>query len=272
MDEDQIISDRIKYLLSDAAYTDIYNSSVIVKSLIEDFVPASITENMDFSSLELWPDQYYAGSLKDRCGNVVWRVGLKNGAWCCVVLLLEYGPRDEQGMARRMTQYIVHTLNSLIDQGEMDETDGLPVVLPLVLYTGMEEWQEPPDLSEHFASMPEKLRKYCPHQRCILVDAGHVKSDVRGVALNESTGLAAQLCRLEQVQDPGELRMVLHRLVELTRAACATEDAGELKTMERLISRWLGHILALMAPEGTSFQSAKPKRKKKKKKRRKGHA
>lgn len=238
MEEKERISETELHALADAACTRLFTSRPMFKSLVEDIVPENITAYLDLSRLELWPHGNFADIPQERGGIVVWRAGLKDGSWCYPFLVLELGSRPEHRMALRMFAYAALLLQSIFEREGLDENGRLSWVLPIVLYSGADDWKEPLELAEYFRDMPEDLARYIPHMSYILVDAGRVKSDVRGVALDESSGLAAQFFRMEQVTDIRQFEKILGRLTELTHVGDDHEDAAELKRFDRLFTRW----------------------------------
>ena len=74
----------------DPAYKQFFSNPEMVESLLREFVSADFVADLDFSTLERCSGSYVTDDLRERHDDIVWRVGWKNGAWCYVVLLLEF--------------------------------------------------------------------------------------------------------------------------------------------------------------------------------------
>ena len=121
------------------------------------------------------PASYVSHDLRQRHGDLVWRVRFKDDRWLYVVLLLEFQSAVDRSMAVRMLTYTALLYQKLIAEGVLRERSGLPPVLPVVIYNGRRPWTAPVDLAELIASgRGASLAWYQPSQRYFLLDEGRV--------------------------------------------------------------------------------------------------
>ncbi|WP_165073189.1 Rpn family recombination-promoting nuclease/putative transposase, partial [Desulfovibrio sp. ZJ200] len=116
--------------------------------------------------------------------------------------------------------------------GNVRENEGLPPVFPIVIYNGGKAWKAPQDVAALFAPMPESLKFYRPQHRHFLLD----ESSVSGDELDKSTGLVAQLLRLERAQEPEQVRQIVRELISRLHGP-------EYLLLRRAFTVWLGRVV-----------------------------
>lgn len=215
----------------DAGYKNFFSNPEMVASLLREFVPEDFVAELDFSTLERCSGSYVTDDLRERHDDVVWRVGWKDG-WCYVLLLLEFQSSPDRWMALRMLSYTTLLLLDLVKSGQVCADGKLPPVFPLVIYNGSRAWRAPREAGKLFAAMPKSLRAYCPEFGYFLLDESRVPEE----ALKRSSGLAAQLLRLERARDLDEVRIIVRELVERLRGP-------EYATLRRAFTVWLGRVV-----------------------------
>ena len=70
--------------------------------------------------------------LRQRHGDLVWRVRFRDEQWLYLVLLLEFQSNVDRSMAVRMLTYTGLLYQRLIDEGVLREHGALPPVLPII--------------------------------------------------------------------------------------------------------------------------------------------
>ena len=120
------------------------------------------------------PASYVSHDLRQRHGDLVWRVRFHDQRCLYLVLHLEFQSTVNRAMAVRMLAYTTLLYQKLIGEGVLREHDALPPVLPIVIYNGRRRWNAPADVSELIASGGAALARYQPSQRYFLLDEGRV--------------------------------------------------------------------------------------------------
>ena len=175
---------------------------------------------------------FVSHDLRQRHGDLVWRVRFKDDRWLYVVLLLEFQSAVDRSMAVRMLTYTGLLYQKLIADGVLREHGGLPPVLPVVIYNGRRPWTAPADVSALIASGGgAALARYQPSQRYFLLDEGRV-----GGADLPSGNLVSALIALETNPDRVRAAALLEPLIELLQK----QDDAELTAA---FTEWVTQVL-----------------------------
>jgi len=144
----------------------------------------------------------------ERHTDLLYRVQLADeGPPALLYLLFEHQSSPDAQLPFRLLRYLVRIWERW--QARHPATGGLPPVVPLVLYHGMQPWRAPRRLSEMLVAPAGLLADLAPHTaECgfLLQDLSHVPDDqLKGTAL-----LRMALLLLKHVHDP-ELPRLLPR-------------------------------------------------------------
>ena len=202
--------------MDDPAYKRLFSRPRMVRDLLHGFAARDWSADLDLASLAPLPASYVSHDLRQRHGDLVWRVRFKDDRWLYVVLLLEFQSAVDRSMAVRMLAYTALLYQKLIAEGVLRERSGLPPVLPVVIYNGWRPWTAPADVAALIASARgAALARYQPSQRYFLLDEDRV-----GGADLSSGNLLSALIALETNRDrlrAPELLGALRALIDLLR-------------------------------------------------------
>ena len=176
----------------------------MVEDLLHGFAARDWSGALDFASLAPLPASYVSHDLRQRHGDLVWRVRFHDQRWLYLVLHLEFQSTVDRAMAVRMLAYTTLLYQKLIGEGVLREHDALPPVLPIVIYNGRRQWNAAADVSELIASGGAALARYQPSQRYFLLDEGRV-----GDAVLPAGNLVSALIALETSRDRERLPELL---------------------------------------------------------------
>ncbi len=132
----------------------------MVEDLLHGFAARDWSRSLDFASLAPLPASYVSHDLRQRHGDLVWRVRFHDERWLYLVLHLEFQSTVDRAMAVRMLAYTTLLYQKLIGEGVLREHDALPPVLPIVIYNGRRRWNAAADVSELIASGGAALARY----------------------------------------------------------------------------------------------------------------
>ena len=204
----------------------------MVRDLLRGFAARGWSTELDLDSLTPLPASYVSHDLRQRHGDLVWRVRFKDDRWLYVVLLLESHSAVDRSMAVRMLTYTALLYQRLIAEGVLRECSGLPPVLPVVIYNGRRPWKAPVDVAELIASgRGAALARYQPSQRFFLVDEARV-----GGRDLPSGNLVSALIALETNRDRVRAPALLGALIDLLRK----QDDEELTAA---FGEWAAQVL-----------------------------
>ena len=218
--------------MDDPAYKRLFSRPRMVRDLLSGFAARDWSAELDLGSLTPLSASYVTHDLRQRHGDLVWRLRFKDERWLYVVLLLEFQSTVDRSMAVRMLTYTALLYQKLIAEGVLRERSVLPPVLPVVIYNGRRPWTVPVDVAELIASgRGGSLARYQPSQRYFLLDEGRV-----GGADLPSGNLVSALIALETNRDRARAPALLGVLIELLRK----QDDEDLTAA---FTEWVAHLL-----------------------------
>ena len=183
-------------------------------------LPAELLDALALDSLRLLPAEHVDAELRRRRGDLLWSVQRRSGG--TALIPVEAQSIHDEHMAARMT-----ILNGMLYEGiapTMKGPDGrLPVVLPIVLYTGQRPWTP--------AQLPDPL----PGLPSYVADPSYLLLDVQALAaldLPQRNRLSV-LVRLETAESP-------EALLETLRDALAWLGDDELGPV---FVSWVSEVL-----------------------------
>ena len=203
----------------------------MVEDLLHGFAARDWSRSLDFASLAPLPASYVSHDLRQRHGDLVWRVRFHDERWLYLVLHLEFQSTVDRAMAVRMLAYTTLLYQKLIGEGVLREHDALPPVLPIVIYNGRRRWNAAADVSELIASGGAALARYQPSQRYFLLDEGRV-----GDADLPGGNLVSALIALETSRDRERLPELLGSLIGLLR------EQGD-EELTQAFRSWVAQVL-----------------------------
>ena len=203
----------------------------MVEDLLHGFAARDWSGALDFASLAPLPASYVSHDLRQRHGDLVWRVRFHDQRWLYLVLHLEFQSTVDRAMAVRMLAYTTLLYQKLIGEGVLREHDALPPVLPVVIYNGRRRWNAAADVSELIASGGAALARYQPSQRYFLLDEGRV-----GDAVLPAGNLVSALIALETSRDRERLPELLGSLIGLLR------EQGD-EELTQAFRSWVAQVL-----------------------------
>lgn len=125
-------------LRHDSVFKTLFSHPTFVQQLMEGFVPASISQQLDYSTLKSLPGNYVTPTLAQRLQDVVWSVKWRassnrpqgNEADVYLCILLEFQSANSEKMPVRMLQYVAAFYDQLISKRALKlPRDRLPLVV-----------------------------------------------------------------------------------------------------------------------------------------------
>jgi len=218
----------------DSGYKELFSHPEFVQQLIEGFAPPEIAALMDFSTLRNHSGNYITPLFEEKFEDLVWSVEVH---WAGVTerlflyLLIEFQASLDRTMPLRMLHYVACFYQHLLKTKAVTPAQGLPPILPLVLYNGLARWTAPEEMAEMIRpEPPPALRPYQPHLRYYLIDEGRYSREQLGAIGSPLSGIF----EIEVASaDRASLQAAVDRLVGLIEA-----DPNKAR-LDRLVTRWL---------------------------------
>ena len=212
----------------DHSYKLLFSHPEIVRDLLEGFVRGDWVARLDLSTLERVSGAYVSDDLRARASDVVWRARCGDRY---VYIAIEFQSTIEQAMALRVLAYVVLLYQELLREKKISLEDGLPTVVPIVLYNGEERWSAPNDFASLLCESLEGVEDFRPQHRYLVIDEG--RYDDRELA--GSRNLLATLFRLEHGCPRDQVMEVANALME----QLASEG---LVSLRRAFGVWLDRV------------------------------
>ena len=214
----------------DLSYRQLFSNPAIVKGLFQGILDTPWLEELDWTRLEPLPADYISDALKERRGDLVWRLPRRDGRELFVLLMLEHQSSNDKHMSLRMMTYQGLLYESLLMRRLLKPGQNLPPVLPLVVYSGVPRWSAALSLFELIDPVSPGLRPYQPQCRYVVIDEGAL---LESRALPEDN-LAALLFRLEHNRGPEDVQALIQRVYNYTQAD---------PSLRRAFTSWTRYVL-----------------------------
>ena len=229
--------------MDDAAYKRLFSRPRMVQDLLRGFAARGWSGALDFASLTPLPASFVSRDLRQRHGDLVWRVRFKDDRWLYVVLQLEFQSAVDRSMAVRMMTYTGLLYQKLIADGVLRERGALPPVLPIVIYNGRWPWTAPVDVAGLIdPGGGPVLGRYQPSQRYFLLD------EIRAGGADLPAGnLVSALVALRAAPDRARMQAVLDGLIELL----SKQDDDELTAA---FGEWVRQVLVPRRLRGSASE------------------
>lgn len=214
----------------DASYKLLFSSPDMVRDLVRGFLPQRWLQRLDFGTLQRVACGFVADDLRQRNGDVLWRLRV-DGEWVYLYLLLEFQSTVDPYMAVRVSTYVGLLYQDLVRANQALPGRRLPPVLPVVLYNGRARWNAATDIDTLVPALPDGLDRYQLRQGYVLID----ENDYPDAQLAGMDNLVAAVMRFEHPESPAAM-------VELVAWLNRRLDGNpELK---RTFATWLGAVVS----------------------------
>ena len=122
-------------------------------------LPAEVVARVDWSSLRHESSSVVDPELRERQSDLLFSAQLHGGQPVLLYFLLEHQSSVDRWMAFRMLRYVVRQLEHWRTQHP--ESEALPVIIPVVMYHGLERgWTAPQRMEELFDVPPEDVERW----------------------------------------------------------------------------------------------------------------
>ncbi|CAG9177346.1 Rpn family recombination-promoting nuclease/putative transposase [Cupriavidus respiraculi] len=223
----------------DASYKLMFSSPKIVRDLVRGFIPDDLLHSLDFASLEKVPCSYVTDHLRQRAGDVVWRVKV-DGEAAYLYLVIEFQRTVDPFMAVRIQTYVGLLYQNLIRAGQALPGRRLPPVLPIVMYNGAAGWTAATDIAHLIPGMSALLVRHRPGLAYLLLDENQYSDD----QLARMDNLVACMIRFQRAPFGAVLCEVVDRLIGLL------DDDAELK---RTFALWFRAVVSVRSDHAVSL-------------------
>ena len=147
--------------------------------------------------IEKYTRKFVLPELENRESDVIYK--LKNEQ---IFFLIEHQTKVDYSMPFRMLEYIVEIMRSAVSREKMqNKSEKLPIVVPIVIYTGKENWNVPRLLQERQAYYGKTNLEF----KYNLVDGSKISKE----ELMKENSILSKAILLEKLDNPEEILEIL---------------------------------------------------------------
>ncbi|MBF0604141.1 MAG: Rpn family recombination-promoting nuclease/putative transposase [Nitrospirae bacterium] len=183
----------------DSIYHRLFSHPGMVMDLLENFLDPTILAELDLSRMTRLNTKFTAATGQRRRGDMVWELPIRTGGSLFVLLILEFQSEIDEWMVLRLHVYAGLLYQQLVDERRLKPADGLPPILPVVLYNGEPRWNAAASLRKLIHLPPDSpLWLYQPEIRYHTIDEGRFPED----DLQGRHSLTAMFMRMQHPVSP----------------------------------------------------------------------
>lgn len=138
----------------------------VATDFLNNYLPASIMSIVDMTTLEPQKDSFIDKDLKEIFADMLFKVNIGNEEGY-IYFLFEHKSYTSKNISLQLLKYMIEIWESKIT------TDELPVIIPLVIYHGKDNWNISATLGEMikgYTNLPKDVQKYIPDYEYLLYD------------------------------------------------------------------------------------------------------
>ncbi|HIJ85100.1 MAG: hypothetical protein HW380_3104 [Magnetococcales bacterium] len=186
----------------DSIYHRFFSHPKVVVDLLKNFLEPAILSELDLSQMQRLNTKFTAATGQRRRADVVWEIPVCGGLSLFLLLILEFQSEIDEWMVLRLDVYTGLLYQQLVAERRLKPIDGLPPILPIVLYNGEPRWNAATSLRD-LIRLPtgSPLWKYQPDMRYYVIDEGRFpEADLKG-----RQSLVAIFFRIGHPDHPGSI-------------------------------------------------------------------
>jgi len=153
----------------DKFFKETFSNISVAKDFIKNYLPQSIINIIDVDTLEPQKDSFINEELQEVFSDMLFRVNI-NKREGYIYFLFEHKSYISKNISFQLLKYMIEIWEAKIKK---EKTDELPMIIPLVIYHGSDEWKIKTTLGEMikgYGELPEDIKKYLPDYEYLLYD------------------------------------------------------------------------------------------------------
>ncbi len=191
----------------------------VAREFFATHLPAEILQKADLTTLKLQKNTFIDKAYKGREADVIYTLNLEDTS-AYLYVLCEHQSAVDKGIAWRLLVYIVQIIEQ---HRKQNPREPLPIVYPLVVYSGEKLWDAPLDVIELFGEQQALARELWlrPYQ---LIDVHRIED--KNLSQHLWSGLIEFVLKYQYVRDFAEyLKILLPWLDKIEQ--CEGVDLGK---------------------------------------------
>ncbi|MBU0470467.1 MAG: Rpn family recombination-promoting nuclease/putative transposase, partial [Nanoarchaeota archaeon] len=161
----------------DKFFKEVFTRRDTAREFLLNYLPDDVVRLLDLDSLKYTKDSFIDKHLAEYFSDLLLKVSLRDGSKGYVYILFEHKSHPETLAAFHLLRYMVKIWEMWVKKGEKP---GFPVIIPLVLYHGEENWRSGLNFKDLFDS-PLDMLPFIPDFQYVLWDASKYNDeDIKG--------------------------------------------------------------------------------------------
>jgi predicted transposase/invertase (TIGR01784 family) len=232
----------------DKFFKETFGNIEVAKDFLNNYLPESIINVIDIDTLEPQKDSFINEELQEGFSDMLFKVNINKRAGY-IYFLFEHKSYTSKDIAFQLLRYMIEIWEAKIKK---EKTYELPMIIPLVIYHGKDNWNIRTSLGElipGYKELPENIQKFIPDYEYLLYDLSqYTDQEIKGEAQTkiiltmfrdilktDSKGLLHSVFRavrylqeLENKQTGIEYFETLMRYIFSVRADLTTKNVNEI--------------------------------------------
>jgi predicted transposase/invertase (TIGR01784 family) len=166
----------------DKFFKETFSNVAVAKDFVKNYVPKGILKAIDINTLEPQKDSFINEELQEVFSDMLFRVKI-NKKEGYLYFLFEHKSYTSKDIAFQLLKYMVEIWEAKIKKENANE---LPVIIPLVIYHGKDNWNIKTTLGEMitgYKDLPKDIKKFVPDFEYLLYDISrYTDKEIKGEA------------------------------------------------------------------------------------------
>lgn len=166
----------------DKFFKETFSNTAVARDFMSNYLPQSIMDIIDLDKLEPQKDSFINKELQEAFSDLLFKTNINNMEGY-IYFLFEHKSYVSKNITLQLLKYMIEIWETKVNKENSNE---LPVVIPLVIYHGQDEWNLKSTLGEMikgYEEIPKDLRKYVPNYEYLLYDLSkYTDEEIKGEA------------------------------------------------------------------------------------------
>jgi len=153
----------------DKLFKETFGSVEIAKDFMNGYLPTSIRDIVDLNTLEPQKDSFINKELQEVFSDLLFKADINNKEGY-IYFLFEHKSYKDKLVIFQLLRYMIEIWESKMKKQNSNE---LPVIIPLVIYHDKGEWRiktKLSDMIEGYDQLPEEVKRYIPDYEYLIYD------------------------------------------------------------------------------------------------------
>jgi predicted transposase/invertase (TIGR01784 family) len=201
----------------DKFFKEVFSHKDGARDFFAHYLPGDILKLLDLSEIEIVKESFIEKELKEYFSDILYKVSLADSP-AYLYILFEHKSYPDRLTALQVLEYMVKIWRLHLNQNPPSE--GLPLIIPLVVYHGVKPWRYGTKLSDMLSGPAEPLAPYVPDFQFLLYDLSRYgDEEIKGMIVSRAGLLVMKHIFHDDLPDVlEEVMELLSELSDKTRA------------------------------------------------------